>query len=142
MMKKTKIGAVVLMAAFAMMTVQPMTSMAAGICQTRICGGNSVNLYGTVPGNCFGQNAGSCQTGNNCKPGRFQNNSSCGRSVKNWNTSFGNWGTGCRKQRAEEMIHENDITEYYHRHGIVYRPNGGDDTMFLYKKSDLIYLHL
>ena len=28
MMKKTKIGAVVLMAAFAMMTVQPMTSMA------------------------------------------------------------------------------------------------------------------
>ena len=68
MMKKTKIGAVVLMAAFAMMTVlQPMTSMAAGICQTRICGGNSVNLYGTVPGNCFGQNAGSCQTGNNCK---------------------------------------------------------------------------
>lgn len=35
MMKKTKIGAVVLMAAFAMMTVQPMTSMAAGICQTR-----------------------------------------------------------------------------------------------------------
>ena len=72
MMKKTKIGAVVLMAAFAMMTVQPMTSMAAGICQTRICGGNSVNLYGTVPGNCFGQNAGSCQTGNNCKPGRFQ----------------------------------------------------------------------
>ena len=45
MMKKTKIGAVVLMAAFAMMTVQPMTSMAAGICQTRICGGNSVNLY-------------------------------------------------------------------------------------------------
>ena len=71
MMKKTKIGAVVLMAAFAMMTVQPMTSMAAGICQTRICGGNSVNLYGTVPGNCFGQNAGSCQTGNNCKPGRF-----------------------------------------------------------------------
>ena len=61
------------------------------------CGGNSVNLYGTVPGNCFGQNAGSCQTGNNCKPGRFQNNSSCGRSVKNWNTSFGNWGTGCRK---------------------------------------------
>ena len=97
MMKKTKIGAVVLMAAFAMMTVQPMTSMAAGICQTRICGRNSVNLYGTVPGNCFGQNAGSCQTGNNCKPGRFQNNSSCGRSVKNWNTSFGNWGTGCRK---------------------------------------------
>ena len=82
MMKKTKIGAVVLMAAFAMMTVQPMTSMAAGICQTRICGGNSVNLYGTVPGNCFGQNAGSCQTGNNCKPGGFQNNSSCGRSVK------------------------------------------------------------
>lgn len=61
MMKKTKIGAVVLMAAFAMMTVQPMTSMAAGICQTRICGGNSVNLYGTVPGNCFGQNAGSCR---------------------------------------------------------------------------------
>ena len=48
MMKKTKIGAAVLMAAFAMMTVQPMTSMAAGICQTRICGGNSVNLYGTV----------------------------------------------------------------------------------------------
>ena len=39
MMKKTKIGAAVLMAAFAMMTVQPMTSMAAGNCQTWICGG-------------------------------------------------------------------------------------------------------
>lgn len=78
MMKKTKMGAAVLMAAFAMMAVQPMTSMAAGNCQTRICGGNSKNLYGTVIGNCctrsnrlnncgsqsFGQFG--CQTGSNC----------------------------------------------------------------------------
>lgn len=33
MMKKTKIGAAVMMAAFAMMTVQPMTSMAADNCR-------------------------------------------------------------------------------------------------------------
>ena len=123
MMKKTKIGAAVMMAAFAMMTVQPMTSMAAGNCQTRICGGSSANLYGTVrgscgvgnsnfgncgsqifgqsgcqtSGNCFGQNAGNCQTGNNCKPGQFQNYGSCGSSVKNWNTGLDNWSTGCRK---------------------------------------------
>ena len=78
MMKKTKIGAAVMMAAFAMMTVQPMTSMAAGNCQTRICGGSSANLYGTVLGSCgvgnsnfgncgsqiFGQSG--CQTSGNC----------------------------------------------------------------------------
>ena len=78
MMKKTKMGAAVLMAAFTMIAVQPMTSMAAGNCQTRICGGNSKNLYGTVIGNCctrrnrlnncgsqsFGQFG--CQTGSNC----------------------------------------------------------------------------
>lgn len=109
MMKKTKIGAAVLMAAFAMMTVQPMTSMAAGSCQTRICGGGSANIYGTLLGNCgtgnssfgncgsqiFGQSG--CQTGNNCKPGQFQNNGSCGNNVKNWNTGFGNWSSSCRK---------------------------------------------
>lgn len=112
MMKKTKIGAAVMMAAFAMMTVQPMTSLAAGNCQTWICGGSSTNLYGAVlgncgsqifgqsgcktSGNCFGQNAGNCQTGNNCKSGQFQKNRSCSNG-KNWNTGAGTWGTNCRK---------------------------------------------
>ena len=110
MMKKTKIGAAVLMAAFAMMTVQPMTSMAAGNCQTWICGGNGTNICGTVLGGCginnamfgncesqcFGQSG--CQTENSCKPGSwFQNTTSCGSRAKNWNTGFGNWSAGCRK---------------------------------------------
>lgn len=90
MMKKTKLCAAMMMAAFTMMVAQPMTSMAAGrTCQVRVCSGNSINKS-------FCQTSGNCAVKPGCGTGlNRQNNKNCGNGLNG--LSGLNGLNGCRK---------------------------------------------